>query len=244
MDELRRQLREASGAHRPDRARMLARVQRSMDGPAGDTPGRPLALPLPGPAGRAPWLRIAGATAAVAGVLTLGGYAVTSVVLDGEPRQTAAAPPALPTPAAQPSPPARSPLSRSGYLQGEGAVDPHSNAYWTQANVVLTTDKPLTSLTLELRIAQAGGVAETGGWRTLPAEDFTVSIQEENGALVYRWTLKSGRTVPAGRHIFAGQYDHAESGRDTGHDTYTASARAAAGNEAATVRGGFAPPLP
>lgn len=117
---------------------MLARIQRSMDRPVGD--GRPAAM--------APWLRIAGAGAAVAGVL------------DEEPRQTVASPPAQPL-----------------RLQGEGTVDPHSNACWAQSNVALTTEKPLTSLRVELRIAQTGGVADTGNWRTRPAEDFTVSVR-------------------------------------------------------------------
>lgn len=235
MDELHRQLREAAAAHRPDRARMLARVERSMDRPVGDAPGRPLTQalthPLRGPAAMAPWLRIAGATAAVAGVLALGGYTVAALVLADELRQSVASPAAPPL---------------SPVLQGEGTVDPHSNAYWAQSNVALTTEGPLTSLTVELRIAQTGGVADTGNWRTRPAEDFTVSVREERGALVYRWTLKSGRTVPAGRHIFAGQYNHAEGGRNAGRDTYTATARAGADaeSEATTVRGGFTPAAP
>jgi hypothetical protein len=59
---------------------------------------------------------------------------------------------------------------------------------------------------------------------------------------VYRWTLKPGRTVPAGKHVFAGQYNHAEGARDAGGDTYRAEARTGTpGAKSATVWGDFAP---
>lgn len=63
MDDLHRRLEEAAQAHRPDRERMLARIERGMAGPEQD-PGRPRA-PRP-----APWLRVVAVTAA--GVATLG----------------------------------------------------------------------------------------------------------------------------------------------------------------------------
>lgn len=52
---------------------------------------------------------------------------------------------------------------------------------------------------------------------------------DEAGFLVYLWTLKPGRTVPAGTFTFAGQYNHAEGGRDAGRDDYTVRAGASAG---------------
>lgn len=70
------------------------------------------------------------------------------------------------------------------------------------------------------------------------AEDFDLSAREEAGFLVYRWTLKSGRTVPPGEHVFAGQYDHAAGGRDAKDDRYRIDAGAA--ERGAAVWGGFA----
>jgi hypothetical protein len=224
MDEdLRKRLRTAAASHRPDRARMLARIERGM---AQDPPARPVR----GPRTPMPWLRVAGATAAVCGVLMAGAFAVTSAGRE-EPAsgQRMAAGPASPT-LATPSPGGGGSLpAESGPLWSDGELNSHSNAYWAQSEVTVRTSRPLSALTVELRIALNGGVSSTGSWRSLPEQDFTVSAREEDGFLVYRWTLKPGRSVPTGTHTFAGQYDHAEGTRDTGRDDYTARADAAGG---------------
>ncbi|MEV3929573.1 hypothetical protein [Streptomyces sp. NPDC049944] len=232
MDEdLRERLRTAAASHRPDRARMLARVERGM----GEEPP---ARPARAPRAPMPWLRVAGATAAVCGVLTAGAFAVTSAGRE-EPsggQRVAAGP--TPHRTASPSPGRGGGLpSGNGPLWSDGSVNPNSNAYWAQSEVTVRTTRPLPELTVELRIAQTGGVNTTGSWRSLPVGDFTVSAREEGGFLVYRWTLKPGRSVPTGTHTFAGQYNHAEGDRDAGRDDYTARARVAGGQ--ASVSGGF-----
>lgn len=294
MDDVRKKLRDAAAEHRPDRERMLARIERGME----RAPGDPAAASRGGLPRPAPWLRIAGATAAVAGVLAFGGYAVASVV-QGEdappstvgtppapdsssgPRPSASAPndenarPSSPAEPAHPTttapgrdkdqdqgqdqnkdqdadrpPKADDPSSSTrrvapdaksvedGYLWSDGSIDPQSNDFWAQSTLTFKTGKPLSALTVELRVAQTGSVTDTGNWRSLPVEDFTVSVREQSGDLVYRWTLKAGRTVPAGEHVFAGQYNHAEGGRDAGEDTYAAEATAS--GQKAAVRGDFA----
>lgn len=266
-DELRARLHEAAEAHEPDRARILARVERGMA--ASSRPiRRATRPPLLG------WVRVLGATTAVAGVLAVGGYAVASAVQeDTPPQQTvtvsptpapspdatsrAPVPPAGPTPSrsASPGPPkpsgpvapkadvtdtARPPAvgAQDGPLWSDGSVDPHSNDFWAQSNVTLRTDKPLTELTVELKVAQTGGVSSTGAWRSLPEGDFTLTVDEKDGFLVYTWVLRQGRTVPAGEWVFAGQYDHARGGRDAAGDGYTAAATA--GGTRLAVRGDFA----
>ncbi|MGW3689238.1 hypothetical protein [Streptomyces sp. NPDC005125] len=222
-DKLCERLRTAAEAYRPDRERMLARVERGMvEGPSARTPLGPL-----------PWLRVVGATAAVCGVLAVGAYVATSAG-GGQTRGGQAA--VSPVPSASASAqaaPGRVPELRTedGPLWADGAVDPHSNAYWAQSNVTLRTTQPLSSLTVELRIAQTGGVNTTGSWRSLPEQDFTVSVQEEGGFLVYRWTLKPGRTVPVGTHTFAGQYNHAEGDRSADGDYFTANAARSTGQQ-------------
>ncbi|WP_406098181.1 hypothetical protein [Streptomyces sp. NBC_01013] len=234
-EELSVRLREAAGAHRPDRERMLARVERGMA--EGGPPARVVRPRRAAPS----WLRVAGATAAVCGVLAFGAFAVTSTGEGGAHGERVAAPPtASPTPSVTP-PPALGPLrTEDGPLWTDGAVDPHSNAYWAQSDVTLRTAEPLSSLTVELRIALTGGVNSTGSWRSLPAEDFTVSVTEDGGYLVYRWALRAGRTVPAGTHMFAGQYNHAEGARDAAGDYLTAHAVRTTG-ERASVGDYFGP---
>ncbi|MEU6238470.1 hypothetical protein [Kitasatospora sp. NPDC047058] len=254
-----RQLREAAEAHQPDRARMLARVQRGAAGPAVRHRAR---------SGLRSWPRVALACLATAGILATGGLAVagiapwtpppsdtTTTVPDAPsstvtPTPTRSAPPtAAPAPATtaphasspagpRPSPSASS-RAQNGPLWSEGSIDPHSTVYWSQSNLTLRTAQPLTSLSVELRIAQTGEVRDTGNWRTLPSEDFTVTVQETGGTLVYRWVLKPGRTVPAGQHEFAGQYNHATGVRGSANDGYRVDAQSAGGP--ASVWGGFGP---
>ncbi|QNE78090.1 hypothetical protein F0344_28960 [Streptomyces finlayi] len=231
-DELRQRLRDAALAHRPDRERMLARVERGIaEGRPARTgrASRPFGAPMP-------WLRVSGATAAVCGVLAAGTLAVTSAVDDnrGAGRVSGPASPSSTAPAPRPSLPAQ-----DGPLRSDGAVNPNSNRYWAQSEVTVRTAEVLSELTVELWIAQTGGVNSTGSWRSLPVEDFTVSARETSGFLVYRWTLKPGRTVPVGTHTFAGQYNHAEGARDAEGDAYTARARSA--GQRAAVGGAFTP---
>ncbi|TWF88366.1 hypothetical protein [Streptomyces capillispiralis] len=265
-EELRARLHDAAGAHEPDRERILARVERGMAGPSRPD-HRATRPPVFG------WVRVASATAAVAGVLAVGGYAVASAVKDDAPppqRQVVVSPAPTPSPAATsraPEPPAnpspdapdeprdsatppagtpgpsggasRPPAGvADGPLWSDGSVDPHSNEFWAQSNVTLKTDVPLTSLTVELRVAQTGGVRSAGAWRSLPEGDFALTVEERDGFLVYTWTLVEGRTVPAGEWMFAGQYDHERGGRDAGDDTYAATAGTGSGRLA--VGGDFA----
>ncbi|SNX57528.1 hypothetical protein SAMN06272735_1999 [Streptomyces sp. TLI_55] len=263
-DELRARLQEAAGQHEPDRARILARVERGM---AGQTQPdhratRPPALG---------WVRVVSATAAVACVLGLGGYAVASAVKDDAPEQTVATtatpepspdattrapihpsasqpgetrrtekPRTTPTakaPSATAKPPVTAPGAEDGPLWSDGAVDPHSNDFWAQSNLTLKTSEELTALTVRLKIAQTGGVASTGAWRTLPEDDFTLTTEEQDGFLVYTWTLKEGRKVPQGEWVFAGQYNKGRDGRDAGDDAYTATGTA--GGAQLAVKGDF-----
>ncbi|GHE10021.1 hypothetical protein [Streptomyces alanosinicus] len=261
-DELRARLHEAAEAHEPDRARILARVERGMAG-------------RPGPARRAAhrpvlgWVRVAGATAAVAGVLAVGGYAVASGVKEQPPaRQTVAVSPTptpsrdtpshTPAPSADP-PPSRAPRSspgadngspatkptaaapareQDGPLWSDGSVDPHSNDFWAQSDLTLKTGAQLSSLTVQLKVAQTGAVSSTGAWRSLPEQDFDLTVGEKDGFLVYTWILKEGRTVPKGEWVFAGQYNHQRGGRDATGDRYTI--KATADGRQRTVSGDFA----
>ncbi|WP_151479832.1 RodZ family helix-turn-helix domain-containing protein [Streptomyces albicerus] len=253
-EELRARLRDTAEAYEPDRAHILARVERGMAGTESARRPSPLSSPLG-------WFRVVGATAAAAGVLAVGGYAVASAVKgdettdqtvavsptpDPSPEATSRAPippdpaksspppdkqstPGSPTAKPQDSAPATPPAdagNEDGPLWSDGSVDPHSNEFWAQSNVTLKTSKQLSSLTVVLKVKQTGGVTSTGAWRSAPEDDFTVTVGEQDGFLVYTWVLKPGRTVWPGEWVFAGQYDHDRGGRDAGDDTYTAVAQA------------------
>ncbi|MFJ8624939.1 hypothetical protein ACIRD3_19130 [Kitasatospora sp. NPDC093550] len=268
-EHITRQLREAAEAHQPDRARILARVERGVAGPPVRHRSSPFARS---------WPKAALAGLATAGILATGGLAVAGIVGTPPPADTVvtapatlsptATQPATPSPA-RPTPPASgapvpaptaaptstapttaAPTSprptptasgrpQNGPLSSDGSVDPHTTVYWGQDNLVLKTTQPLTSLTVEMRVVQTGEVRDTGKWHTLPGDDFTVTVQESGGALVYRWVLKPGRTVPVGQYEFADQFNHATGARNTTGDTYRVDAQSAGGP--ASVWGDFAP---
>jgi hypothetical protein len=216
MDEaqLRRELREAAAAHRPDRARILARVERGLADPD----------PAPTRTVRPRWRTavVVAVAAAVAGVVGVAGLVATGT---GDRRPAG---PSTVRPAPPPGPVARA----------AGSIDPGSNRWWAQSDLALTTRTPVSALTVEVRVARTGGVVSTGHWRTRPAEDFTVVVTGEPDALVYRWTLRPGRTLPPGPHTFAAQYNHAEGDRDASADTYTVVLTGPDGGRS-TLTGGF-----
>ncbi|MFF8196052.1 hypothetical protein ACF05L_35465 [Streptomyces bobili] len=269
--ELRARLHGAAEAYEPNRERILARIERGMveqERPGTHRSTRPA---LWG------WARIASATAAVAGMLAVGGYAVASAVKDDPPQQSVAVspppeespdatsrPPASPkaTPGsggggqneaepsgspsksaeAKPSASAPAPLppvddTEDGPLWSDGSVDPHSNDFWAQSNVTIKTSEQLTQLTVQLKVAQSGGVSSTGAWRALPEGDFTLTVEERDDFLVYTWVLREGRTVPEGEWVFAGQYNHDRGGRDARGDSYVAVG--AADGQKSSVGGDF-----
>lgn len=271
-EELRARLRESAEAHEPDRARILARIERGTAAPEERRVREATRPPLWG------WVRVVTATAGVAGVLAVGGYAVASAVKGGEAPpadrgRVVVSPTPVDSPAAtsraavdpeRPSPstsdkkdqkpestPSNSPSTKGtiapelptsgseedGPLWSDGSVDPHSNDFWAQSNLTLKTSERLTELTVQLRIAQTGGVSSAGAWRSLPEQDFDLTVGEDDGFLVYTWVLKDGRTVPKGEFVFAGQYNHERGGRDAGDDGYAMTARA--GGEDLAVVGDF-----
>lgn len=250
-DQLSRQLREAAEAHQPDRIRMLARVNRGL---AATTAVRPASG-----IGRS-WSRATLAAVAAAGVLVTAGIAFAGIVHTGPPAP--AAPNSVSTPIPTSStgttssstppvgtsknpPSTTSPSTRAtnrvadGPLSSKGTVDPNSQTFWTQDKLVLYPTQPLTRLTVQVHIAQTGGVQSTGQWQTAPGDDFTVTVQETNGEVVYRWDLKPGHTVPAAQQIFAVQYNHTRGARDGKADRYEVMATAAGHDHA--VWGGFTP---
>jgi hypothetical protein len=273
-DELIAQLHEAADAHEPDRARILARLERGMA--AQSRPDhRATRPPVFG------WVRVVSATAAVASVLAIGGYAVASAVKNNAPAEQTVSVSPTPTPTPSPDATSRNPVkpvapkpssgsgdtshsspkasaspprsataspsapvlppasgTQDGPLWSDGSIDPGSNDFWAQSDVTLKTTKQLTSLTVQLKVKLTAGVTSAGAWRSLPEQDFTQTVTEQDGFLVYTWVLKEGRTVAVGEWVFAGQYNHERGGRDAKDDSYSAAGKAA--GQQLSVKGDFA----
>lgn len=260
MDDTRKLLRQAAEAHEPDREAMLVRIQKGM---AHDSDARRARLYRR--RRQASWAKISLAAVAAVGVLGLGGLAVAAGVRQQAPERpapvvvTPTGRAATPQPRVSPtkppvssgsatphhtaSPSAGGPTSAGGTVSADGMisaradVNAHSTVYWSQNDLIVDVAKPLSALTIELRIAQTGGVQSTGDWQTAPPDDFTITVTPSNGYLVYRWVLKPGRTVPAAQQLFAAQFNHQTGQRDAGKDTFLVQATAS--GRTSEVRGGF-----
>ncbi|BCY05095.1 hypothetical protein L3i22_001830 [Actinoplanes sp. L3-i22] len=244
-DELRALLRTEAGAHQPDRLAILSRVtQTAMRNEAARR--------------RAPRVRIAGAAAAVAAVIGGGGFAQWALAGGtGSNRPTPPPPPvvtasvapavtasAAPRPSTttkshRPSPPASPSASVAAQspLWADGSVDVGGK---TQASSVVTikASEPLTALQVTIRVAKTPELVGRGGSQQVPGASVNSSVTDENGALVYRFTLSSGDTLEPGTYTFFARYTYAEGGRDAGADTYAVAATSGSG-AALTVSGTF-----
>ncbi|MFG2002857.1 hypothetical protein ACGFNU_27215 [Spirillospora sp. NPDC048911] len=120
------------------------------------------------------------------------------------------------------------------------AVDPQSSAYWAQHNVTLRVPQNLERLTVTIRIVRTEKVAAAGSWLSLPNDDFESSTQVSGNSLVYRWTLRAGRSVRPGTYTLAAQYNRGAD-HNPRQDTFTVSATApaATGDRNQTVTGHF-----
>ena len=140
-DELRARLHGAAEAHEPDRARILARVERGMaaQGQGRRADHRATRPPLWG------WTRIVGATAAVAGMLAVGGYAVASAVKGDAPAQqtVSVSSPPVGSPDATSRPPA-SPGATPG--SGGGAHHPAKPSARPSKSAGATPSAPAATL--------------------------------------------------------------------------------------------------
>lgn len=115
---------------------------------------------------------------------------------------------------------AEPPAAAAPVLSTSARVNAGSNPYWSQSDLTVVVGRPLTSFSVELRVVAGDGVRETGAWRTLPEEDFELTTTLTDDLLVFRWELRPGAVVPAGEHVFAGQYDHDLGARDASGDRF------------------------
>ncbi|WP_426505545.1 hypothetical protein ACPPVO_47625 [Dactylosporangium sp. McL0621] len=234
-DRIRAALRAEAAAHQPDRAAMLARVER------GQAALDPVQAPRTGR--RRAAVRMTGVGMTVAAVLGLS-VAVTwaAVGTDVLRRPThgpmmATAPgsdsPAAPqrpgaasrAPSASHTPrsPSASPSAKGtqpDILRASGAIDSHSIDNWTQSNVTVVTGHTVTALEVTVRIAATPNLVNTGAWSTVLADFLVTGVERQPDALVYRFTLKPGVTLAPATYVFAAQYNHAVGGRDPSRDTY------------------------
>lgn len=239
LDRVRAALRAEAAAHQPDRAAILARIERGQAtinaAPAPRT-GRPRAA-----------ARMAGIGMTVLALLGLSVAVTWAAVGTDVLRKPSHGPMMAPAPASgasqavqspatasraqsashPPRSPAASPsikATQQGFLRSIGAIDPDGVDNWTQASVTVVTSETLTALEVTVRVVATPNLASTGAWSTVLTQFLVTAIERQPDALVYRFTLKPGVTLAPASYIFAVQYNHAVGGRDPSRDTYHAAA--------------------
>jgi hypothetical protein len=140
------------------------------------------------------------------------------------------------------APPASGSASATGpaLLTASGALGPASNASWSEERVNLTLTEPVATFQLTIRVAPSPGLTSNNVWSNHDITAFAVNITSNPNGLVYTFTLKQGRTLPAGAFVIAAQFAH-NGARDASGDTFEASAAAdaSAGSAQGVARGGF-----
>ncbi len=144
-------------------------------------------------------------------------------------------PPTVP----QSAPPTTAPAEPPGDLLGEPlsgrAVRDLLGPSGTRHQVTLRVREPLTALQVELRLERPEVLPGTTPWSSLPGT--VVTLSQERGALVYRFTAPTGPDVHPGDHTFGVRGTH--NGPTTTKETWTASAFALRHPRALAIRGTF-----
>ncbi|RRR99699.1 hypothetical protein [Glycomyces terrestris] len=125
------------------------------------------------------------------------------------------------------------------WLDAAGVIDPNNTEYWTQSSVVFSSDRALTGLEVELRLAEGEGLTHLDSWTTDDNLFTEAVVTSEDGVTILRWTLKEGAVVPAGaEYTLAGQFDPNGGPRSGEDDAFTITATAEDG-ATGVLEGGY-----
>lgn len=103
-----------------------------------------------------------------------------------------------------------------------GTVDAASRTGWSQEDVAITFAQPVAGFQLSVKVSLASTGSSAGYSSTYDASLFTVTVDKQAHALVYKFNLKPGTTLPPGPSRFAVQFNY-ENPHDSAHDTYYVS---------------------
>ncbi|SDL67002.1 hypothetical protein SAMN05216298_4725 [Glycomyces sambucus] len=125
------------------------------------------------------------------------------------------------------------------WLTAQGSIDANNTDYFSQSVVKFRSERALTGLTVELRVAEGGGLVVSDTWTTDDNLFQEAVVTSEDGYTVLRWTLKDGAVVPAGNeYTLAGQFDPNGGPRSGADDSFTVTATDEDGGTG-TLEGGF-----
>lgn len=102
------------------------------------------------------------------------------------------------------------------------AIDKSSRAGWSQENVVVTFNQPIAGFQLSVKVSLNSTGSSTGYRTTYDPSLLDVTVDAQAHALVYKFNLKPGKTLPTGSAQFAVQFNYANP-HNPADDTYYVS---------------------
>jgi hypothetical protein len=242
---LRAELRRAAAEHEPDRTVMLNRIaanrgsRRTAPGQTVRLAGAALAVAtVLGVAGvasalaanNAPDDEPAAPPPATAPATTGSPGPSPSAAATSRPATSRPPSPAQSSSSAKPSPSASAVRGHPGDTQVEkgslwsdGSITPAGTGV-SESVVTIKAGADLTALDLTIRVVLTPGLADQGATHDVTNGGVTATVERQSGALLYRFVLREGTTLPAGTYRFTARYGYAGGSRDAGDDTYEAYA--------------------
>lgn len=120
---------------------------------------------------------------------------------------------------------ARPVAASPGAVSAVGRVASGTSQWWGQLDVLVTNTAPMTALTIEITIAKTPGVRYSGQYNSFWGGVMSMSWSETASAVVYRFVLNPGQSVPAGTNwLAAAQFGGSGTVHPTSGDTYVVTA--------------------
>lgn len=107
-------------------------------------------------------------------------------------------------------------------VTASGTVDASSRTGWSQEDVGVSFTEPIAGFQLSVKVSLESTGASAGYLSTYDASLFDVTVDAQDRALVYKFNLKPGKTLPPGPSQFAVRFTY-KLGHNPSHDTYYVS---------------------
>jgi hypothetical protein len=114
--------------------------------------------------------------------------------------------------------------AEKGSLWSDGSIDPASTGIAGQSAVTLKAGADLTELDLTIRVVLTPGLADQDTAGGVATAGITTTVERQDGALLFRFVLRDGATLPGGTYVLTARYTHDNGSRNAGDDTYEAFA--------------------
>ncbi len=225
-DFLRAELHQALAAHQPDRTAMLNRIAANR---AEQTRPRGRVLRLAGAAlavttvlglgGVARWALAGDEAPAPAPAAPPPATAPASSSSPSAPAAPTSTPPTsrapkTTAPARTTTPPTPTPTPSAGRIRGlpgdtqveKGSLRSESSTDGRASTVTLRPGADLTELDLVIRVVDRDGLSPDGTTNDAPDAAVTATTERQGDALLHRFTLRTGATLPAGTYRFTARH--------------------------------------